>query len=91
MNKKRIFSLIIAIAGITGLSLGFYYNHKLNKAASTESRLLSPFQDDTFGTLIGSGADKKIRSYRIKIHTLIILSALATAYGISSFVTKKKD
>lgn len=89
MFKKKLLSYGLTLIGLTGLTMGFYYNHKLNKAASTGARILSPFQDDTFGSLIGSSAEKKIRGYRIKIHGLIIVSSIITAYGVSRLLTKK--
>lgn len=91
MNKKRLIAIILTAAGLTGLGVGFHYNHKLNKAASTSGRLLSPFEDNTFGSLLGSSADKKIRSYRIKIHLLLAASAILTAYGASLLITKKES
>lgn len=86
MKKITLISLVITLLGTTGLGSGFYYKHKLNEAKEGLENLFSHGKSNPFNDAVGFGAKNKLRSYEIKIHLLLGISAIMTAGGISLFV-----
>lgn len=86
MKKMTLISLVITLLGLAGLGAGFYYKHKLTQAEKGIDNLFSHDRSNPFSDAVGFGAKSKIRSYEIKIHLLLAISAIMTAGGASLFV-----
>lgn len=86
MRSMKLISLIVAVVGIAGLGAGFYYKKKLNEAKKGIDTLFAPGGSNPFSDVVGFGAKSKLRSYEIKIHLLLAVSAIMTAGGAAYFV-----
>jgi hypothetical protein len=86
MKKITLISLVVTLLGVTGLGAGFYYKHKLNEAQKGLENLFSHDKSNPFSDAVGFGAKSKLKSYELKIHLLLAISAIMTAGGASLFV-----
>lgn len=86
MKKMTLMSLVAIALGMTGLGAGFYYKQKLNEAQRGVDNLFTHDKSNPFGEAVGFGVKSKLKSYELKIHLLLGISALITAGGVSLFV-----
>ena len=90
MRYKQILALIIVVIGIGALGTGFYYKKRITETQKGVETLLSPMSGNPFSHSITEDLSAKLKGYEIKIHLLLGLGALMTAFGVSYYFYLKQ-